>query len=242
LYVLTIPTFLPVVLLAAACSSAPEQQLLQKYFQASRLRDNTTLANIATVSFSPNEQGAVTGFDIVSSEPEQRRPLGIKELAAAEEAARSADEDFNKRKKEYQDSNLVAIERVLKAERANASVRGADAGIQKAWRQWRDDTSMHARKLADARQALTEVRMLAEASTYDPRTPVDVTKFDGEVITKDLVLRADVRAPSGEVQTKDLHVRLTRVELTNGPEGRNVSGRWIITHIGESPAGAAATN
>jgi hypothetical protein len=237
-FVLSLPALLPLLLLAAACSSGPEQQLLQKYFQASRLRDNTTLANIATVSFSPTEQGAVQSFEIVNAGEEQRRPLKLRDLATAEEEARRADEDFNKKKKEYQDANRTAIERVLQAERKNASLRGADAEVQKSWAQWRDDTQHHAKRLADARRALTDERSLAEASVYDARNPVDATKFDGELITKDLTVKATVRTPEGQVQDKNLHVRLSRTELKNGPEGRTVSGRWIITHISEAAPGS----
>jgi hypothetical protein len=240
-FVLALPALLPLLLMAAACGSSPEQQQLQKYFQASRLRDNATLANIATVSFSPTEHGTVQSFDVVNAGPEERRPLKLKELATAEEDARKADEEFNKKKKEYQDANRMAIERVLKAERANASLRGADADVQKAWTEWRDNTQHHAKTLADARKALTAERSLAEASVYDARNPVDATKYDGELITKDLTVRARVRMPDGAVQDKDLHIRLTRADLINGPEPRGtVNGRWIITQIGEAPPGGGA--
>ena len=104
-FALALPAFATVLSLTVACSSAPEQQQLQKYFQASRMRDNTTLANIATVSFSPTEHGSVQSFSITTTAPEEKRPLKLKELAAAEEAARKDDEEFNKKKKEYQDAN-----------------------------------------------------------------------------------------------------------------------------------------
>jgi hypothetical protein len=230
------------LLIAAGCSSSPEQQLLQRYFQASKLRDNTTLNNIATVAFSPTEQGAVQSFEVVSVEPEQRRPLKLRELATAEEEARNADEAFNKKRKEYQDRNLGAIERVLKAERTNSSVRGADAQVQKTWSQLRDDGSQFSKKLADARRALVAERSLAEVSVYDARNPVDTTKFDGELVTKDMQIRAQVRTPEGSMQDKDLYVRFTRAELTNGPEGKTIPGRWIITNIGETrPAGSPSS-
>lgn len=229
-------------LLASACSSPPEQQQLKKYFDASRMRDNGTLANIATVSFSPTERGTVTGFEIVSVTPETRRPLKIKELAAAEEAARLADEEFNKKKKEYQDGNLTAIERVLKAEAARASLRGADAEVQKAWTTWREQAAEHAKKLADARKALGSERSFAEISVYDARNPVDATKYDGELVEKEVTIKAKVRAADGTVQDKDLTVKMMKADLTGGPEGKTVNGRWIITGITGDGAGGAPTN
>jgi hypothetical protein len=241
-FVLSLPVFLPVLLVTAGCSSSPEQQLLERYFQASRLRDNTTLGNIARVSFSPTEQGTVQSFDIVNIGAEQRRPLRLRELATAEEDARRVDEEFNKKKKEYQDQNLLAIERVLKAERANATIRGADAEVQKMWTQLRDDTAVHAKKVAEARRALSDERTMAESSVYDARNPVDVTQFDGELITKDVTIRAQVRSPEGTVQEKQLQVQLTRADLTNGPEGKSVPGRWIITQVSEGASGGAPTS
>ncbi len=56
---------------AAACSGHPEQPILNQFFTASRLRDNTSLNNITMVSFEPRTQGTVTTFDIVTVTPEQ---------------------------------------------------------------------------------------------------------------------------------------------------------------------------
>jgi hypothetical protein len=229
-------------LLSGGCGTPPEQQLLQKYFQASRMRDNATLANIATVSFSPTEHGSVQSFDIINPGVEERRPLRIKELAAAEDAARQADEEFNKKKKEYQDANLTAIERVLKGERSSATLRGADAEVQKAWTQWREEAAEHSKKLSDARKALGAERSLAEVSVFDARNPVDATKFDGELIEKTLAIKARVRSQEGTTADRDLTIRLMRAELTNGPEGKAVSGRWIVTQITEGADAAPPTN
>ena len=58
--------------LAAGCSGFSEQPILNQFFTASRLRDNTSLNNITMVSFEPRTQGTVTTFDIVSVTPERR--------------------------------------------------------------------------------------------------------------------------------------------------------------------------
>ena len=57
------------------CSSTPEQPLLQQFFAASRLRDNTMLAGFATTAFEPGVDGIVTTFSIANVTPEQRKPL-----------------------------------------------------------------------------------------------------------------------------------------------------------------------
>src|SRR5438034_4129457 len=104
-------------LAAAACSGFAEQPILNQFFTASRLRDNTSLNNITMVSFEPRTEGSVTKFDIVSVTPEQRKPLTLKALAQAHIAARADDAAFSKRKDEYQSENLEAIQRILKADR-----------------------------------------------------------------------------------------------------------------------------
>ncbi len=75
-------------LLAAACGSAsPEQQLLTNFFRAARVRDNTTLANIAAVTFNPRTEGTVEDFEVVTVGPEQRRPVQIRALLDEEAKA-----------------------------------------------------------------------------------------------------------------------------------------------------------
>jgi hypothetical protein len=231
----------PVVLFTFACSSADEKQLLSKFFNASRMRDNTTLGNIATVQFSPTEEGIVQSFDIVKISPEQKRTLQLKELKAAEEAAQKDDEDLNKQKKAYQDENLAAIERVLQAERQGTKLKGKDLEVQAAWTKWREDVAQHAKKLTEARSAVTRERGLAELSAFDSRNPVDVTAFDGELITRDLVLKAKVKKGEAAAADQDLHVKMERVELKNGPGGKTVSGRWVITHVSQAQDGKTPT-
>jgi len=231
----------PLVLITVACSSADEKQLLSKFFNASRMRDNTTLGNIATVQFSPTEDGIVQSFDITKISPEQKRTLQLKELKAAEEAAQKDDEDLNKQKKEYQDANIAAIERVLAAERQGTKLKGKDLEIQQAWTKWREDVAQHAKKLTEARSAMTRERGLAELSAFDARNPIDVTAFDGELITRDLLLKARVKKGEAAAADEDLHVKMERVELKNGPGGKAVSGRWVITHVSQAADGKTPT-
>jgi hypothetical protein len=223
--------------LSSACSYSPEQDLLKKYFQAAKLRDTGTLSNIATVNFSPDQEGVVQNFTVVSSGEEQRRPLKLKELAAAEAAARSAEEDFNKQKRAYQDANLEGIERVLKAEAAGKSIARTDTAVQTAWSKWREDTKQFSEKLAEARRALSAERRLVEPSVNGPRNAVDPTQYEGELITKDLVIRANVKKGDAPAQERELNVRLTKADLKNGPDGKSVEGRWIITHISDAKEG-----
>ncbi|HVB37720.1 MAG TPA: hypothetical protein VND92_04250, partial [Vicinamibacterales bacterium] len=99
-------------LLLTACSSQPEQPILQQFFTASRLRDNQTLANFSAVSLDPNTQGSVNSFSITSVTPEQSQPLLLKDLAQKRDAAKAADDAFTQKKLAYQNANMDAIQRV----------------------------------------------------------------------------------------------------------------------------------
>ena len=47
------------------CAAPAEKTLLDQFFAASRLRDKTALAKVATVVFEPREQGTVVSFEMI---------------------------------------------------------------------------------------------------------------------------------------------------------------------------------
>jgi hypothetical protein len=223
-----------VLMAAAGCSGVPEQQLLDRYFQAARLRDNTTLGNIAIAQLSP-EQGVVQRFEIVSVTEEQRRPLRVKDLAKAHDEARAAAEELGKKQKAYQDENIEAIARVLQAERTNATLRGRDAEVQAAWSKWRQDTAEHAKRVSAARAELADERMAAELSVTNPNAPVDLTQVDADLVTKEATIDATVQMPDQQTQQKRLVVVIQRAEV-KAAGGATTPGRWVISEVREAPA------
>lgn len=230
------------ILLAAACGSTPpEQQVINNFFRASRVRDNATLANLAAVSFDPRTEGTVQSFDVVDAGEEQRRTLQIKQLVQDEEKARQDDAEFAKRKKQYQDANLEAIERVVKAERSKAAVRGKDAEVQAAWAKWREEQGQYQKRLSEARNRLANERALAVNSLTTPgRADIDVSNMDVELVTKQVTVSAEVREPNGATTPKTLVFTLQKA-VGKGADGEQ-DGRWIITGIRQPNAAAPATN
>jgi hypothetical protein len=230
-----------VLTLAAAtligCSSTSEQPILQQFFTASRLRDNTTLAGFAAAAFEPATDGVVTTFTITNVTPEQRKPLTLKTLAKAHEDAKTADADFTRRKEAYQAENLDAIKRVIAAERSNGKIPPKDAAVQAAWSKLREDGVAVARTVSDARRKLASDSVVVDMSVNGGPTHYDVTKYDGELISKDVSLSAPVRLPSGQTAEKNYIVTMQRAILK---ADREVTGRWIITSIKDA-AGAAST-
>lgn len=212
------------------CSSAPEESLLSNYFRASRMRDNTTLANIAMVSFRPSERGIVQNFSLTSVSEAQRRPMRAREYSIAFEEAAAAEREFGDRKQAYQDENIEAIERVLDAEREDSDVARRDSEVQEAWVTWREEMLQHAQTVSDARTLLAEERVVGEASTFSPSNPIDVAEYEGEIVSKEAVIEASVQTPDDQTEELTLTITLERAELT-ATDGSPLNGRWIITKI-----------
>jgi hypothetical protein len=229
------------MLLAAAtligCSSTPEQPILNQFFTASRLRDNTSLANFTMVAFEPNAQGIVISFDITNVTPEQRRPLDLRTLAKAHQDAEAEDTDFSKRKFEYQTANIDAIKRVLKSERENAKPGGKDAEVQATWSKLVEDGTAISKKVVDAKRKLAAEKAVADMSINGGPTHVDVAKYDGELVSKDVTMSAPVKLPSGQTERKNLVITMQRAVLKGDKE---ITGRWIITAIKDA-SGSAST-
>jgi len=212
------------------CSSAPEESLLSNYFRASRMRDNTTLANIAMVSFRPSERGIVQNFSLTSVSEAQRRPMRAREYSIAFEEAAAAEREFSDRKQAYQDENIEAIERVLDAEREDSDVARRDSEVQEAWVTWREEMLQHAQTVSDARTLMAEERVVGEASTFSPSNPIDVAEYEGEIVSKEAVIEASVQTPDDQTEELTLTITLERAELT-ATDGSPLNGRWIITKI-----------
>ena len=228
-------------LLAAAtligCSSTLEQPILDQFFTASRLRDNTTLAGFAAVAFDPRVDGIVTSFSITNVTPEQRKPLTLRTLAKAHDDARAEDAEFTKRKEAYQVQNIDAIKRVIQAEREQKNVPPKDAEVRAAWSKFLEDGVAVSKKVGDAKRKLASETVVADMSINGGPTRVDVTKYDGEIVSKDVSVTAPVKLPSGQTVQKNLVITMQRAVLKGDKE---LTGRWILTSIKDA-SGSAST-
>jgi hypothetical protein len=216
--------------LQLACSSS-DQSIVSQFFSASRLRDATALEKVATVMFDPRTQGSVTDFTIQNVTAEQRKPLPLKTLARAQDDVKSEEAAFTKRKEDYQNANLEAIQRVLKAERENTKLAAKDADVQAAWTKFREDSAAMSRKVADSRRTLkAETEFVGQSVNAGGRTAIDVNKYDGEVASKDVTVSAPVKTPAGETVQKTLVLTLQRAILKGE---KDIEGRWIVTKCRE---------
>ncbi len=230
-YVLASMVLMAAALSACSSANANEENLVRQFFRASTLRDNMTLANFAVVSFDAKTEGTVNDFDVTAVSPEKTEPLRVIELSKALTEAEAANKAFNEKKKTYQDANMEAIDRVLKAESAGRKLSGKDAQIQAEWTKWRDDTGAEAKKVSSARAELSNARPLAELSLMPnagAATP-NVEEMDGTMVSKDITIAATVKAPDGATSQKNYVITAQRA-VVKGKEGDR-QGRWIITGI-----------
>jgi hypothetical protein len=221
-------------LLLVGCSGGSEQTIVGQFFNASRLGDNTSLDNIATVVFDPRTQGTVTTFSVTNITAEDRKPLPLKSLAKAEEDAKAEDDEFSRRKDEYQNANLEAIQRVLRAENDGGKIGGKDAEVQAAWTKFREEAATVAKKVSEARRTRRSQTQLVDLSINGGgRTAIDVSKYDGEMVSKEVTVNAPVKLPSGETAQKTYVITIQRAILKGDKE---ITGRWIVTGYRDTAA------
>jgi hypothetical protein len=233
------PILFTLVFFSVACTTGgPERMILDRFFQASKLRDNVTLGGIALVAFDKNTQGVVERFSVVSVSEPQVTPLHLKDLAKVQAEAMKASEDLNKRKLAYQDEHADELKRLLDAERKGQKIKGKDAEFQASWIKWREDTAAVEKKVSLAREELSAERSVADISTFNPQTPIDPAQYDGEMASKDYTISASISLPDGQHVTKTLVVTLQQVRL-KGDKG-DITGKWIITRIKDAPGGTAS--
>ena len=151
---------LSLIILTVACSSPPEEAVLEQFFAAARLRDNTALASFATVTFEPHIDGIVTEFDVTQVTAETRRAFTRRASGEAREEAKT---------------NALILE-----------------------------------------------------LSMNVRPDVDITKYDGQIGSKDLTIEAPIRLPDGRIVQRMLIVTMQHAVLK---ADREMVGRWIITGI-----------
>ena len=228
------------LLLAVACGSTPvEQQLLTQFFRAARVRDNTTLASISAVSFDPRSDGSVQDFKIDNIGAQQHRKLQVQEFTEEQEKIRSDQIEFTKKMRDFYQSNSIAIDRALKADRENQPVRGQDATLLTEYKKWDADSRDLERKLSQARQKVAKEKSAAVVSLTPPgRDDLDVAGMDVDIITEPVTVTAQVQTPDGKTVPKTMVVTLQRA--SGKKDGQTVEGRWIIMSI-QQKEGAATS-
>ncbi len=109
--------------------------------------------------------------------------------------------------------------------------------MQTAWTKFREESATVSKKVADARRSLRSQTQLVDLSiNAGGRTAIDVSKYDGEMVTKEVTVNAPVKLPSGETAQKTYIITMQRAMLKGDKE---ITGRWIITGYKDTAASPA---
>src|SRR5690606_9190631 len=180
--------------------------------------------------FNPRTDGVVQDFEIVEVSQERRRPLPLRQLAEELEKARAADAQFSEQKRAYQNANITAIDRIIKAEASSRSPTARDLPVKAAWDKWVADAATHTKAVSDAQYELSANSGIVELSLAREASGLDVTQLDGDLILKDVRILATVRQPDGATVERNYLVGMQRAEMKDS-RGQELSGRWIVTSI-----------
>jgi hypothetical protein len=229
--ILLAPVLFVVLVSTPGCGGHSEGPLVRKFFVASRMGDATTLANLAMTNFDARTEGQVESLSIVSETPEQVVPLELKSLAEAYRAAQKEEKEFTDRWDTYQQLNGDAIKRVRAADKKGLKLKGQDGVVQEELGKWAADSERLAKKVSDARTAISHERPLVELSMRNPLKPIDPTGYEGVLATKEMNISANVKTPDGKSIKKNLVITLQQARM-KGPRG-DIAGNWIVTKIAE---------
>jgi len=236
------PLVILFALLVISCGgNTPEQQLLTNFFRASRVRDNATLSNLASVEFNPRTDGSVQDFEVTNVSAEQRRSLQIQQAMSEADEAKAAESEFAKRKKAYQDANMPALQKISQNQRDKKPVTGKDADVLAAWNELSKEELATKKRASQARQKATAETSLAIGSLTPPGRPdVDVKGMEVEIVSKQVTVAAKVKAPDAQTTTPKTMV-FTFQRAVAKKDGQTSEGRWIITNM-QQEGGAAKTS
>ena len=230
-----------VLLAVVACGSTPvEQQLLTQFFRAARVRDNTALASISAVPFDPRTDGSVQDFKIDNIGAQQHRKLQVEEFTAEQEKVRNDQIEFTKKMRDFYQSNSIAIDRALKADREKQPVRGQDAALLTEYKKWDADSRDLERKLSQARQKVAKEKSAVVGLTPPGRDDVDVAGMDVDIVSEPVTVTAQVQTPDGKTVPKTMVFTLQRA--SGKKDGQTTEGRWIIMGIQQQGAANPQTN
>jgi hypothetical protein len=204
---------------AVSCRSA-EEELVDRFLQASQRGDNETVAALSMVAF-PDD---VEDWQVLTVGAELREPYRLPTLQKrVEDAEHRRDEQFKVfgafRQEHYDD--LAQIQRRLR-DQPDAVFTGELLDLQRQWDAFREERRAVVSNLHEAERDLEwEIRRVSK-SLMRESSPEYLT---GETLRKDV--HARVTTDSGE---RRYVITLSRYDLRNQFDAA-VPTRWIVTEV-----------
>jgi len=213
---------LAVALLAVtACTSAPEKNLLSRYFNAMTLNDNQTMASMALQPIKVE----LDSWEILSVSDEEVRPATLPELNAQELELKKQVEANIGPTVEAKDLLDIAQEDMDTA-RTSAARAAARRKVEELQAKYDEQYAMHKelqQKYNDAKAAAAAEEEITKFSLGVRELPM-VRDLTGDVHTK--TVDVAIKDKAGETQNYRLYLRryALKDEATNVP----YPGRWVI--------------
>ena len=109
----------------AACAVSPDEQVLTRFFEASRTLDHTLLARLATVTLNPRVDGSIQTFSIAERRDDEKGPLvDSRREQARRSLAASSGQDV--------DFTGTAVEMITRQLKVEADLRTPDGVVRPA--------------------------------------------------------------------------------------------------------------
>ena len=214
-------------LVAAGCSTPPEEALVSQFFRAVAQEDRVSAAGVSMVAFPG---GAVESWEIAETGPITEGPYRVPELREEETASEAARDEQFKVFYDFRQANQEALAAITDRRERNpdAAIGGRLGEVAAAWDEHSAERRRLVSTLSEVQMALEEERRRAQRSLLR-EAPVDY--LSGNVSEQELLVRT-VEEGAG----RDYRFALIRYDLRN-QHGAEVPSRWIIAAIEEAAEG-----
>ena len=207
------------VWLSVGCAG-PEQEVLDRYLEASQRGDNESVAALSMVAF-PEE---VESWNILEISDERRDPYLVPELRQIVETAEDERDAQFKVFGEFRQENYETLRRISARVRDEPDYHfpGQVGELQDQWEVFRQERREVVAKLHEAEIVLEREMRRVNKSLQRESSPEYLT---GQTLRKDARVR--VTTPAGD---EHYTITLTQYELKNQFDAL-VRARWIIIEV-----------
>ena len=215
-------------LVAAGCSTPPEEALVSQFFRAVAQEDRVSAAGVSMVAFPG---GAVESWEIAETGPITEGPYRVPELREEETASEAARDEQFKVFYDFRQANQEALAAITDRRERNpaAAIGGRLGEVAAAWDEHSAERRRLVSTLSEVQMALEEERRRAQRSLLR-EAPVDY--LSGNVLEQELLVRT-VEEGAG----REYRFVLIRYNLRN-QHGAEVPSRWMIAAIEEAADGS----
>lgn len=204
-----------------SCQSKPEVKVLQRYFQAVKMNDRTTMGTMALEPISPD----FTSWEITATSEETVEPFGLPELNSQElELKRQVEESviITMNAKDEVDDALFEMENARTRDARRAAQRKVD-DLQKKYEEIRAKHNQLQVDYSNAKDKAAKEEKVTSFSLGAGEVP-NIRELSGNVHSKEVDVKVTLK--SGEV--KNYKCILKRYDLRDETLNLARHGMWKI--------------